>query len=162
MHVKLHNVAHTPLLRYNFISLPPLALKVHTYAGDRYGVTLKLKEGKTVHFPLIGKLCLHYGYRSEAKGRRVDSACAVIAPGQAKVSTTPTDINTFHCTNGHAHEVLLKKKAEQQGVSLSGELPECRSCSMAKGLRKPIARPTHTRKGTLCPSSAPAATAPYC
>ena len=33
---------------------------------------------------------------------------------------------------------------------------------MAKGLRKPIARSTHTRAGTLCPSGAPAATTPYC
>ncbi|CAM9652870.1 unnamed protein product, partial [Pylaiella littoralis] len=27
----------------------------------------------------------------------------------------------------------------------SGELHECRGCSLAKGLRKPIARSTHTR-----------------
>ena len=26
-------------------------------AGDEDGVTLKLKGGKTVYFPLIGKLC---------------------------------------------------------------------------------------------------------
>ena len=33
---------------------------------------------------------------------------------------------------------------------------------MAKGLRKPIARSLHTRADTLCPSRAPAATAPFC
>ena len=33
---------------------------------------------------------------------------------------------------------------------------------MAKGLRKPVARSTHTRAGTLCPSRAPVVTAPYC
>ena len=33
---------------------------------------------------------------------------------------------------------------------------------MANELRKPIARSTHTRAGTLCPSRAPAATPPYC
>ena len=32
---------------------------------------------------------------------------------------------------------------------------------MAKGLRKPIARSTHTKADTLCPSHAPAAIAPY-
>ena len=53
VHVKLHGVAHTPLFSYNLISLPSLALKGHTYAGDKDGVILKLKGGKTVHFPLI-------------------------------------------------------------------------------------------------------------
>ena len=33
----------------------------------------------------------------------------------------------------------------QQGIAYSGELHECRGCSMAKGPRKPIARSTHTR-----------------
>ena len=50
----------------------------------------------------------------------VDTACAVITPGHAKAPTTPTDINTFHCTYGHTHEGLLKKTTEQQGVKLSG------------------------------------------
>ena len=45
VHVKLHDVAHAPLLSYNLISLPFLALKGHTYAGDIDGVTLKLKGG---------------------------------------------------------------------------------------------------------------------
>ena len=147
MNVKLCDVAHAPLLSYNLISLPYLALKGHIlYAGDNDGVTLKLKRGNTVHFPLIGKLCRQYGYRPEAKGRVVDTACAVIDPGQAKATTTLTDINTFHCTYGHTHEVLLNKTAEQQGVNLSGELhEECRGCSMAEGLRKPITRLAHTR-----------------
>ena len=90
----------------------------------------------------------------------VDSACTTIAPGKTKDPTTPADINILHCTFGHTHEVLLKK--EQQGVNPSGELHECRGCSMAKGLRKPIARSTHTGADTLCLSRAPAAAAPYC
>ena len=53
----LHDIAHAPLLSYNLISLPSLALKGHTYAGDSYGVNIKLKGGKTVHVPLIGKVC---------------------------------------------------------------------------------------------------------
>ena len=60
VHVKLHDVVHVPLLSCNLISLPSLALKGHTYEGDKDGVTLKLKEGKTVHFPLIAKLCRQY------------------------------------------------------------------------------------------------------
>ena len=75
----------------------------------------------------------------------VDKAYAVIAPGQAKVSTTPTDINIFRCTYDHTHDTLLNQTAKQQGASLSGELHECRWCSMAKGLRKTFARSTDTR-----------------
>ena len=162
VYIKRHDVIHTQLLSYNLISLPSLALKDHTYAGDKDGVTLKLKGRKTVHFPLVEKFCCQYGYHPEAKSRVVDTACAVIAPGQAKAPITPTEINTPHCTYGHTHKVLLNKTAEQQGVNLSEELHECRRCSMAKGLRKSIARSTHTRADTLCPSHAPAATAPYC
>ena len=60
----------------------------------------------------------------------------------------------------NTHEVLLKK--EQQGVNPSGELHECRGCSMARGLRKSIARSTHTGADTLRLSRTPAAAAPYC
>ena len=145
VHVKLHDVAHAPLLNYNLVSLTSLAQKGHSSTVEESGVTLKLKGGGTVQFPLIGKLCRQYGYRPEATGRMVDTVCAVIAPGQAKAPTTPTDINLFHCTYGHTHEALLKQTTKQQGVSLGGELRECRGCSMAKGLRKPIARSTDTR-----------------
>ena len=75
----------------------------------------------------------------------VDTCCATIAPGKAKAPTTPTDINVLHCKFGHTHEVLLKTTATQKGIAHSGDLHECRGCSMAKGLRKPIARSTHTR-----------------
>ena len=98
VHVKLHDVARGPLLSYNLISLPSLALKGHTYAGDKKGVTLKVKLENTVQFPLIGMLCRQYGYHPEAKGRVEDTVCAVIVPGQAKAPITPTEIKTFHCT----------------------------------------------------------------
>ena len=158
--VKMNDVAHVPQLSHNLISLPSMTLKGHTYMGDKGGVTLKLKGGETVFFPLIGKLCRQYGFRPEAAGSMVDSACTTIAPGKTKTPTTPTDINILHCTPGHTHEVLLKK--EQQGVNPSGELHECRGCSMARGLRKSIARSTHTGADTLRLSRAPAAAAPYC
>ena len=99
--------------------------KYHTYTGDKDGANLKLKGGETVFFPLVGKLCRQYGY-PEAAGSMVDTACATIAPGKAKAPTTPTDINIFHSTFGHTHEVLLKKAATQQGIAYSGELHECR------------------------------------
>ena len=158
--VKMNDVAHVPQLSHNLISLPSMTLKGHTYTGDKGGVTLKLKGGETVFFPLVGKLCRQYGFRPEAAGSMVDSACTTIAPGKTKTPTTPTDINILHCTFGHTHEVLLKK--EQQGVNPSGELHKCRGCSMARGLRKSIARSTHTGADTLCLSRAPAAAAPYC
>ena len=143
--VEMNDVAHVPQLSYNLISLPSMAQKGHTYTGDKNGVTLELKGGKTVFFPLVGKLCRQYGYRPKAANNMVDSACAVIAPGKVKTPNPPPDINILHCTFGHAHEGLLKKTATQQGIAYSGELHECRGCSMAKGLRKPIARSTHTR-----------------
>ena len=158
--VEMNDVAHVPQLSYNLISLPSMAQKGHTYTGDKDGVTLELKGGKTVFFPLVGKLCRQYGYRPKAANNMVDTACAVIAPGKAKAHNPPTDINILHCTFGDTHEVLLKK--EQQGVNPSGELHECRGFSMAKGPRKPIARSTHTGADTLCLSRAPAAAAPYC
>ena len=160
--VEMNDVAHVPQLSYNLISLPSMAQKGHTYTGDKNGVTLELKGGKTVFFPVVGRLCRQYGYRPKAANNMVDSACAVIAPGKVKTPNLPPDINILHCTFGHAHEGLLKKTATQQGIAYSGELHECRGCSMAKGLRKPIARSTHTRADTLCLSRAPAAAAPYC
>ena len=158
--VKMNDVAHVPQLCYNLISLPSMTLKGHTYTGDKDGVTLKLKGGETVFSPLVGKLCRQYGFRPEAAGSMVDTACATIAPGKANAPTTPTDINILHCTFGHTHEVLLKK--EQQGVNHSGKLHKCRGCPTAKELWKSTAKSTHTGEDTLCLSRAPAAAAPYC
>ena len=145
VHVKPQDVAHAYTVELQPHIACILELKGHTYVGEKDRVTLKLNGGKTVHFPLIEKIYRQYRYRLEAKGGVVDTDCAVTAPGQAKASITPTDTNTFHCTYGHTHKVLLKKTAKQQGVNLNGEFHECRRCSMAKGLRKPIARSTHTR-----------------
>ena len=158
----MNDVAHVPQLSYNLISLPSMTQKGHTYTGDKDGVTLKLKGGETVFSPLVGKLCRQYGFRPEAAGSMVDTACATIAPGKAKAPTTPTDINILHCTFGHTHEVLLKKKEEQQGVNLSGKLHKRREYPTAKGLWKSTARSTHTGEDTLCLSRAPAAASPYC
>ena len=156
----MNDVAHVPQLSYNLISLPSMTLKGHTYTGDKDGVTLKLKGGETLFSPLVGKLCRQYGFRPEAAGSMVDTACATIAPGKAKAPITPTDINILHCTFGHTHEVLLKKK--QQGVNPSGKLHKCRGCPTAKGLWKSTVKSTHTGADTLRLSRAPAAAASYC
>ena len=132
VHVKLHDVAHAPLLSYNLISLTSLAQNGHLSAVEESGITLKLKEGGTVQLPLIGKLCRQYGYRPEATGRMVDTVCAVTAPGQAKAPTTPTDINLFHGIYGRTREALLNQTAKQQGLSFSGELHECRGAQWQK------------------------------
>ena len=137
VHVKLYDVVHVPLLGYNLVSLTSLAQEGHPSAVEESGVTLKLIGGGTVTFPLIGKLCRQYGYRPEATGRMVYTACAVIAPGPAKAPTTPTDINLFHCTHGHTHEALLKQTAKQQEFSLSGELHKYRGVQWQRGYRSP-------------------------
>ena len=87
--VKMNDVAHVPQLSHNLISLPSMTLKGHTYMGDKGGVTLKLKGGETVFFPLVGKLCRQYGFRPEAAGSMVDSACTTIAPGKTKTPPPP-------------------------------------------------------------------------
>ena len=158
--IKMNDVPHVPQLSHNLILLPSMTLRGHTYTGDKGGVTLKLKGGETVFFPLVGKLCRQYGFRPEAAGSMVDTACTTIAPGKTKTPTTPTDINILHCTFGDTHEVLLKK--EQQGVNPSGKLHKCRGCPTAKGLWKSNAKSTHTGADTLCLSRAPAAAARYC
>ena len=48
VHVKLHGVAHVPLLSYNLVSLTSLAQEGHPSAVEKSRVTLKLKGGGTV------------------------------------------------------------------------------------------------------------------
>ena len=106
--VEMNDVAHIPLLNYNLISLPSMILQGHTYTSDKDGITLKLNGGETVFFPLVGKLYRQYGYRPEAVGNMVDTACSTIASGKAKAPTTPVDITILHCTFGH----MLRKASE--------------------------------------------------
>ena len=87
--IKLRDVAHIPLLSYNLVSLTALAQESQPSAVEESGVTLKLKGGGTVLFPLIGKLCRQHGYRPETTDKMVDTACTVISPGQAKASHSP-------------------------------------------------------------------------
>ena len=60
-HVKFHDVARAPLLSYNLDPITSLTQQGHPSAVEERGVTLKLKGGEAVQFPLIGKLCRQYG-----------------------------------------------------------------------------------------------------
>ncbi|CAN0364711.1 unnamed protein product, partial [Scytosiphon promiscuus] len=141
--LKLRDVFHVPQLGYNLISFRGGMAAGHNVENYFDQITIFLKDGDIVPFPFMGNLPCQYGQRVESH----ETACAVIAPGKAKAPTasSETDINEFHCTYGHAHEVLLKATAKQIGQKTSGTLRECYGCSMAKGLSRPIARSTHTR-----------------
>ena len=144
--VEMNDVAHVPLLNY-LVSLPSMALQGHTYPGDKDGITLKLNGGETVFFPLVGKLYRQYGYRPEAIGSMVDTACATIAPGKAKAPPTPININILHCTCGHTHEVTryYSRKRRHSKESLTagnftsaGDVRWQRGCgSPSRGRRTP-------------------------
>ena len=58
---------------------------------------------------------------------------------------TEVDINEFHCSLGHVHKEILVETAKRRGDALTGELLECKGCSMAKGRRRPIAKATKSR-----------------
>ena len=123
MQVVLPNVAHVPLLGYNLLSLKRMADRGHKYVGEKKGVALHLKNGKTLFGPSVGKLNCFSGFR-----RPLDSssfALATIAPGKIP-SVSPVDIYTFHTTHGHVHEKLLPSTAKQLGVVLEGSFEEVR------------------------------------
>ncbi|CAB1120967.1 unnamed protein product [Ectocarpus sp. CCAP 1310/34] len=105
---------------------------------------LEKEKGKSMYFPRCGSLYVQNGFRTHTK-----HAYAAIAPGNAEASTTPVDINDFHCVRGHSQEVLLGTTAKQQGTTLVGELRECLGCSTGKGLSKPIPNKTSTRASLL-------------
>ena len=140
--LQLLNVAFVPLLSHNLLSLKQFTRRAgHSYRGDGDGVTLFCKSGRWFFAPTVGKLDRMRGYRA-----RSDSACATIVPGVKPPNIdTEVDINEFHCSFGHVHKELLLETAKQRGVTLTGELHECKGCSMAKGRKKPIAKTTKSR-----------------
>eukprot|EP00752_Nemacystus_decipiens_P011252 g10000.t1 len=148
--VMITNAAHVPESPYNLVSLTALAEEGHTYAGQQGGVTLTTPDGKEVWFPRMGKLLTQHGYQVEPT---VDIACAaVLVPGDAQAAT-PTDLDHFHNSHGHAHEGLLRETAKQQGLLLpEGPLRPCLGCSMAKGQLLPVAD-EEGREGESMPST---------
>ena len=94
--------------------------------------------------PSLGRLNFLYAYRPGALND--ENANAVIARGPEPSNRgTPVDINAFHAAHAHAHEGALRKTAKQMGVTLKGELHECKGYSMAKGIKMPIPSKTHGR-----------------
>ena len=119
-----------------------MADRCHKYVGEKKGVALHLKNGKTLFDPSVGKLNYFSGFR-----RPLDSsnpALATIATGKIP-SVSPVDIDTFHTSRGHVHEKSLRPTAKQLGGILEGSLRKREGCSVAKGLGKPIGRTTSTR-----------------
>ena len=99
----------------------------------------------TLLFPSVGRLNFLYTYRP---GMLVDeTANTTIAPGLTPSNRdTPVDSNDFHIVHAHAHEGALRKTAKQMGVTLEGKLHECKTCSMAKGIRMSIPSKTNSRE----------------
>ena len=105
---------------------------------------MRLTTGGKLFFPSVGRSNFLYAYRPNAL---VDeTANATIAPG-----VTPTaqadlvNINDFHVAHAHAHEGALRKTAKQMGVTLVGQLHECKGCSLAKGIWMSIPSKTSNR-----------------
>ena len=79
---------------------------------------------------------------------RSDNACATVAPVvEPSNIDTEVDLNELHSSFGHVHKERLLETAKQRGVTLMGEMQECKGCSTAKGRRKPIAKTTKRRAG---------------
>ena len=56
MQVVLPNFAHVPLLGYNLLSLEKMTNRGQKYVGEKKGVALHLKAGKTLLGLSVGKL----------------------------------------------------------------------------------------------------------
>ena len=125
------NVVHLPDICHHLFSLPSLIANGHTFEGRTTGVVIRLSSERLIVFPLSGTLCRHEGYRIDCSSR--EHACLVLGSGQLH-NNAVVDINDFHCATGYFHKILLRKTPQPQGIVLEGELPECRVCSMAKGL----------------------------
>ena len=127
----LCSVAHVPSLSYHLISFRVAVDNGHTYTGNKNGVTVKFQTGEIQFFPSVGKLNFLYANRPGALNG--ENANAAIAPApEPSNRVTPVDINAFYAAHAHVHEGALRKTAKQMGVTLKGELHECKGCSMAK------------------------------
>ena len=113
MQIVLPNVAHVLLLGYDLLSLKRMADCGHKYIGEKKGVTLRLKNGKTHLFgPSVGKLNYFSGFR-----RPLDSSIPALATtAMGKIpAVSPVDINTFYTSREHVHEKSLRSAAKQLG-----------------------------------------------
>ena len=140
----LMNVAHVPGLSHHLLSLRRVADAGNKYIGTREGIRIVFaKSGDELFAPSCGQLNGLFGYRTDRSSE--ENVHAVIAPGARPTPPSAADINEFHCSHGHMHEDLLRKKAKQMRVKLQGQLVPCQRCSEAKGIRKHVKPFTYTR-----------------
>ncbi|CAN0522408.1 unnamed protein product, partial [Laminaria digitata] len=140
--LKLIDVAYVPRLSYHLFSGPVCVKQGHTYLGDHRGITVNLKSGESLLFPLVGTLYFSYGTRLDTE---TVQAFAVIAPGLLPIADV--DINAYHRSTAPTHHRLLLRSAEQQRVKLKkgSKLLPCVGCSMAKGISAPVNKVTECR-----------------
>lgn len=133
---------YVPTLRYHMFSLTALIKKDQEFAGVRGRTSVSLKSKRSLLFPLNRSLHQLYGYRPD---NSVEPACAVIVPARKPAKLTAVNINIFYCAQGHTHEILLRKTAGKQGVTLTGKLYKCTGCSFAEGYRNGVEWSTQSR-----------------
>ena len=107
--IVLPNITHVLLLGYDLLSLKRMADCWHKYVGEKKGVALHLKNGKTLFGPSVGKLNYFSGFR-----RPLDSsipALATITTGKIP-SVSPVDTNTFRTSREHVNKKSLRSTAK--------------------------------------------------
>ena len=73
----------------------------------------------------------------------VGIAASVLAPG--KRPFTVARPFTFHVSSGHQHDYLLRRTAQQHGITLTGVLQPCGGCLEVNGIRAGTPRRTTSR-----------------
>ena len=61
--MELIDVGYVPTLSYNLISLAKIVKAGHKYSGDDPGLTVHLKSGEDLPFPVVGGMHISYGRR---------------------------------------------------------------------------------------------------
>ena len=105
----------------------------HTYTGNQEDVTVFFTTVETLFFQFIGRLDFLYAYRPGMLV--VETTKAIIAPGPTpRNRNIHGNINYIHFAHAHVHKGALRKTNKQIGVTLEGELHECKGRSMVKGI----------------------------
>lgn len=61
--MELIDVGYVPTLSYNLISLAKIVKAGHKHSGDDPGLTVHLKSGEDLLFPVVGDMYISYGRR---------------------------------------------------------------------------------------------------
>ena len=144
--IQLLNAAFAPQLSHNLLSLQQFTAAHHAYFDTKNCVELQFKSGRTLQARMFGHANMLRGYRmtlNDDKTFRATTTLGVKPPN----FNMDVDINDFHCSFGHVHEVLLRETAKQRNVNLTGTLRECQGCSIVKERAKPTSTTMGTRAG---------------